>query len=85
MNTAGERVDGPLSDRVVLDKAVVHHYATRSSEDFKKKTARGTGMGNHKGKEFWDQIDGAATETCPRAVDLGRAVMGRLRSGAAKH
>ena len=78
MNTALERVDGPLADSAVLDTAVVHHYAIRSAEDFRRKTVRGSGMGNHKSGEFWDQIERAATETCTGAVALGRAVMGGL-------
>lgn len=76
VNTALERVDGPLSEAAVLDTAVVHHYTTRSADDFRRKTVRGSGMGNHKSGEFWDQIEHAATETCTGAVALGRAVMG---------
>lgn len=56
VTTAGERVDGPLSDHVTLDRLVLNHYVTKSVQDFAEKMRRGSGMGNKKTVEFWTYV-----------------------------
>ena len=39
------RVDGPFTKTISMQKYVLHHYVTRSLEDFERKVARGTAHG----------------------------------------
>ena len=46
------------------DQLVLYHYVTKSKEEFERKMARGSGMGNHRGMDFFKEMDGAATDAC---------------------
>eukprot|EP00887_Chlorella_sp_A99_P003217 scaffold9.g3217.t1 len=54
---------GPRDDRPVHGVLAVHHYATRSREEFKVKMARGSGMRRQRsGWEYFDFVDSWSTE-----------------------
>lgn len=46
----------------VHDKLVIHHYATKSVEDFEMKVLKGSGMRRQRGWEYFFFVDGWSTE-----------------------
>lgn len=72
MDTAGERVVGPMSQRVVSERLVLNHYVTKSLDEFREKMARGSGMGNRRGIDFYDIVQREATDNCTYALHLGQ-------------
>ena len=48
VNTAFEAVEGPKSRVALHDRLVLHHYVTKSVEDYEAKMRRGSGMGRKK-------------------------------------
>jgi hypothetical protein len=46
----------------------LYHYATKSEEEFRNKSRRGSAMGNRKGREYFDGVNAAATERCEEAL-----------------
>ena len=43
INTAREKIPGPKSERHVIDRLALYHYAVKSEEEFHAKIARGSG------------------------------------------
>lgn len=62
--TSGRRVDGPISDEFVDDALVLYHYITKSREEYVAKMRRGSGMGNHRQWNFFDEMNAKATDNC---------------------
>ena len=50
------------SDFPVHDRLVIHHYATKSVEDFELKILKGSGMRRQRGWEYFYFVDGWSTE-----------------------
>ncbi|CAL5224099.1 g6728 [Coccomyxa viridis] len=71
VNSAGEKVLGPVASRVITDRIVINHYVTKSLEDFQRKMARGSGMRNRKDMTFFQRVQLMATQQCTYAVHLG--------------
>ncbi|GAB4816169.1 hypothetical protein N2152v2_003215 [Parachlorella kessleri] len=57
VRTNFEPVDGPRAERPVFDQLVIHHYATKSLEEFQMKMARGSGMRRKRGMEYFWFVD----------------------------
>ena len=72
VNTAHQIVEGAMADEVVTDRLLLHHYVTKSVEQYISKIARGSAMGNRKSIEFFDFVQSEATENCTTALHLGR-------------
>ena len=64
VTTALEPVDGAKSANVTIDKVALHHYATKSFEEYEAKIRRGSAMKNHKTTHFFQDIDSLATDSC---------------------
>ncbi len=59
------RVDGPFSETISMQKYVLHHYVTRSLEDFERKMARGAAHGCvPKTMDFFHGVNQQATSLC---------------------
>lgn len=71
VNTRHEVVKGPKSNTAALDRLALYHYSIKSREDFAKKMARGSGMGNQKTMEYMYYIDNFTTADCLGAMDVG--------------
>ena len=71
VNSAMVPVDGPTSDEVVVDKVVLNHYVTKSLEHYVAKMKRGSGMGNKKTIEFFDDVQLQSTAECTYALTGG--------------
>lgn len=65
-------MEGAKAESVVTDRLVLHHYVTKSLEQYLSKIARGSAMGNRKSIEFYDLVQSQATEKCMAALHLGR-------------
>jgi hypothetical protein len=52
-------VVGPFTDKAQYSRLALHHYAVKSEEDFKDKTARGDVMGDAEKDltELWDRVE----------------------------
>ena len=61
VNTAFEAVEGPKSRVALHDRLVLHHYVTKSVEDYEAKMFRGSGMGRKK-----DWVSEASRRGCCR-------------------
>ena len=71
VNSAGEKVPGPIASRVVTDRIVINHYVTKSLEEYQRKMARGSGMRNRKDMTFFQLVQLMTTNQCTYAVHLG--------------
>ncbi|OBT73177.1 hypothetical protein VF21_07913 [Pseudogymnoascus sp. 05NY08] len=66
--TVGE--DGDTVDRfawrvpITRNRVALHHYATRSREEYEAKISRGNGMGDPKGWDWWKHVEAIGTEEC---------------------
>ena len=66
--TVGE--DGDTVDRIAWRvpitrrRVALHHYATRSREEYEQKMGRGNGMGDPKGWDWWDWVERIPTVEC---------------------
>ncbi|KFY32418.1 hypothetical protein V493_00210 [Pseudogymnoascus sp. VKM F-4281 (FW-2241)] len=66
--TVGEH--GDLVDRfafrvpITRDRISLHHYASKSKEQFEAKINRGNGMGDPKGWEWWNHTEGLPDYKC---------------------
>jgi hypothetical protein len=70
----GEVVKGARSAGSVpsLRRIALYHYLTKSRAEYGAKMARGSAAGNFKDTAFFDAVNAIATDTCTRAVDLGK-------------
>ena len=59
-----EVVEGPKTHKNVIERVSIYHYVTKSKDEFRSKTARGSGMKNHKEGGFWDVIERWAIDDC---------------------
>ena len=48
----------------------LHHYATRSREEYVAKMGRGNGMGSPKGWDWWDWVEAIPTVECEEMAML---------------
>lgn len=56
-------IDGATADDLpVHDTLVIHHYATKSLEDFELKVLKGSGMRRQRGWDYFFFVDGWSTE-----------------------
>ncbi|ELR02962.1 hypothetical protein VC83_00235 [Pseudogymnoascus destructans] len=66
--TVGE--DGDTVDRmawripITRNRVALHHYATRSREEYEAKISRGNGMGDPKGWDWWNHVEAIRTDEC---------------------
>jgi hypothetical protein len=66
--TVGEK--GDTVDRyawrvpVTRDRVSLHHYATKSKEEYQQKIDRSNGMGTAKGWDWWNWIEGLPSSEC---------------------
>eukprot|EP00884_Botryococcus_braunii_P010942 jgi/Botrbrau1/1984/Bobra.0052s0027.1 len=67
----GEMVVSARTPTIKDKRISLYHYVTRSLEDFSAKVERGPAHG-HLGKtmEYWDEVETAATDICPRLQEL---------------
>ena len=72
MTTRLERVPEARSRTVAVERILLHHYVTKSLQDFQMKMRRGTGMGMVKTIEFFNLVHSQATARCVHALHLGR-------------
>lgn len=57
VTTDGTRVDGFEAPAFVPTRLLVHHYVTKSRQDYAEKMARGDGMGMRQRKaDYWDRV-----------------------------
>jgi hypothetical protein len=82
----GRAVHGARTPAPSLTRVALYHYVTKSRAEYGAKAARGSAAGNFKDAAFFDAVNAVATDTCPRAVDLGRrccpSVLADLAAGA---
>ena len=64
VNENFEVVDGARTHKNVIERVAIYHYVTKSKEEFKNKTARGSGMKNQKQEGFFDAIEKLAVDDC---------------------
>lgn len=57
-------VDGARTGKNVIERVALYHYVTKSKEEFKSKTARGSGMKNFKPEGFFEAIQAMAVDDC---------------------
>ena len=63
VRTDGSPIQGATaSDAPVHDTLVIHHYATKSLEDFEMKVLKGSGMRRGRGWDYFYFVDGWSTE-----------------------
>jgi len=63
VRTDGSSIEGATaSDAPVHDTLVIHHYATKSLEDFEMKVLKGSGMRRQRGWDYFYFVDGWSTE-----------------------
>ncbi|KFZ19351.1 hypothetical protein V501_00701 [Pseudogymnoascus sp. VKM F-4519 (FW-2642)] len=68
VRTVGE--DGDTVDRfawrvpITRNRVSLHHYATRSREEYEAKISRGNGMGDPKGWDWWKHVEAIRTDEC---------------------
>ncbi len=72
MTTRLERVLEARSQTVAVERVLLHHYVTKSLQEFQMKMRRGTGMGMKKTIEFFNHVHSQATAKCLHALHLGR-------------
>ncbi|KFY03587.1 hypothetical protein O988_01384 [Pseudogymnoascus sp. VKM F-3808] len=72
--TVGE--DGDTVDRlawrvpITRRRVALHHYATRSREEYVAKMERGNGMGSPKGWDWWNWVEAIPTVECEEMAML---------------
>jgi hypothetical protein len=67
VRTDGTIIKGPrIEDGKggVFDQLVIHHYATKSVDEFEMKMARGSGMKRQRGWEYFNYVDAWSVEYC---------------------
>ncbi|OBT54615.1 hypothetical protein VE04_06352 [Pseudogymnoascus sp. 24MN13] len=68
VRTVGE--NGDTVDRfawrvpITRNRVSLHHYATRSREEYEAKISRGNGMGDPKGWDWWKHVEAIRTDEC---------------------
>ena len=68
VRTVGE--NGDTVDRmawrvpITRNRISLHHYATRSKEEYEAKISRGNGMGDPKGWDWWNFVEAIRTDEC---------------------
>jgi hypothetical protein len=69
-----------LSDTIqpLVDKIALHHYMTRSYEDFTMKQIRGGGMGKLRNTTEFEQYEVMSKDNCTDAVESGQQAMESL-------
>ena len=65
-------VDGPRTGKNVIERVALYHYVTKSKEEFQNKSARGSGMKNHKPDGFFDAIQTLAVDDCRDGMQWAR-------------
>lgn len=55
---------------ITRDKVALHHYATRSLQEYKEKIHRGNGMGDPKGWNWWNHVEAIPTVECKEMAVL---------------
>ena len=73
-NTVGEHGGAigtsPFRRPITRDRIAVHHYATKSKEEYEEKKHRGNAMTDPKGDQFWIDVNEIYTlEECKEMVD----------------
>jgi len=72
------RVNGTDTIKPLVDKIALHHYITRSYEDFSMKQVRGGGMGMVRNMGEFEKYDTISKDNCTDAVESGEQVMASL-------
>ncbi|KAK9807050.1 hypothetical protein WJX72_012053 [[Myrmecia] bisecta] len=66
-----ERVDGPFSATISMNKVAIYHYVIKSEQDFGVKMGRGSAHGvTVKDWDYFHYVDQQATDDCLDAVHL---------------
>lgn len=53
----GDVIGGPFRRPITRDRIAVHHYATKSREEFEEKKLRGNAMSDPKDERLWDNVN----------------------------
>lgn len=64
VNDQHERVWGKKSREATYSRLALHHYITKSVDEFRQKVQKGSGNFKHRAKSFISMIDEKATEKC---------------------
>ena len=68
-------INGSLTSIHQISRIALYHYILKSKEEFEEKMLRGTGMGNKKGRIFFDELEREVTENCTDALLWSREHM----------
>ena len=72
VNEKFEIVEGPRSSHHAISRVALHHYVTKSRDEYQKKIERGSAMKNFKTIEFFDKVETDAVEECRDAMDWAK-------------
>lgn len=56
--------DGAVRVPITRDRIAIHHYAIKSREEFEEKMKRSNAMGQAKGWDYWDHLEGLPQLEC---------------------
>ena len=74
VNEKGQPSGGPRSEKIDMSRWAINHYPIKSREHFYNEQLRGPAQPGHdKTLEFFQGVDGEATEICPEVLPLAAA------------
>ena len=56
--------DGAVRVPITRDRIALHHYAIKSREEFQETMKRSNAMGQAKGWDYWDHLEGVPQQEC---------------------